>query len=218
MCGIVGILGADDVAPRILQALRRLEYRGYDSAGIAVLRDGRIARARAPGKLDRLAIRLDQEPLAGTTGIGHTRWATHGVPNETNAHPHATERVAVVHNGIIENFHELRRELEAKGRKFETDTDTEVVAHLLTVLLDSGLSPERAMAAAMQRLEGAFAIAVLVAGRNDLMLAARHGAPLAVGFGEGEMYVGSDAMALAPLTRRIAYLEDGDWAIVSPTG
>ena len=218
MCGIIGIIGKGQAAPLLVDALRRLEYRGYDSAGVATLVDGRIERRRAEGKLDRLAERLAHEPLAGTTGIGHTRWATHGVPNETNAHPHATSRVAVVHNGIIENFQALRRELEAQGRKFETDTDTEVVAHLLTSLLDSGLAPERAMAAAMKRLEGAFAIAVLVAGRNDLMLAARHGAPLAVGYGEGEMYVGSDAMALAPLTRRIAYLEDGDWAVVSPTG
>src|SRR5260221_2483131 len=194
MCGIIGIIGKGEVAPLLVDALRRVEYRGYDSAGVATLVDGRIERRRAEGKLDRLAERLAGEPLAGTTGIGHTRWATHGVPNETNAHPHATERVAVVHNGIIENFHALRRELEAKGRTFETETDTEVVAHLLTVLLDSGLSPEQAMAAAKQRLEGAFAIAVLVAGRNDLMLAARHGAPLAVGFGDGEMYVGSDAM------------------------
>jgi glutamine---fructose-6-phosphate transaminase (isomerizing) len=218
MCGIIGIIGKDAASPRLIDALKRLEYRGYDSAGVATVVNGAIERRRAEGKIVNLEALLGKQPLTGTTGIGHTRWATHGVPNETNAHPHATRRVAVVHNGIIENFASLKAELEAQGCRFETQTDTEVVAHLLTVLLESGKTPEQAMAAALKRFEGAFALAVLVAGRSDLLLAARRGSPLAVGWGRGEMYVGSDALALAPFTRQISYLEDGDWAVVTAQG
>jgi glucosamine--fructose-6-phosphate aminotransferase (isomerizing) len=218
MCGIIGIVGKAAASGRLIAALKRLEYRGYDSAGVATVVDGAIERRRAEGKIVNLEALLGQQPLSGTTGIGHTRWATHGVPNETNAHPHATRRVAVVHNGIIENFASLKAELEAQGCRFTTQTDTEVVAHLLTVLLEQGKTPEQAMAAALQRFEGAFALAVLVAGRSDLLLAARRGSPLAVGWGRGEMYVGSDALALAPFTRQISYLEDGDWAVVTAGG
>jgi glutamine---fructose-6-phosphate transaminase (isomerizing) len=215
MCGIVGILGTGDVAPRILQALRRLEYRGYDSAGIAVLRDGAIARARAPGKLDRLAIRLDQEPLPGPTGIGHTRWATHGVPNETNAHPHVAGTVAIVHNGIIENFRELKDELIVKGKNFSSQTDTEVVAHLIDDALAEGKAPPEAVSAVLGRLKGAFAFVILFQGEQDLMIGARRGSPLAVGHGEGEMFLGSDSMALAPFTNRVTYLDEGDWVVLT---
>jgi glutamine---fructose-6-phosphate transaminase (isomerizing) len=215
MCGIVGILGTGDVAPRILQALRRLEYRGYDSAGIAVLRDGAIARARAPGKLDRLATRLDQEPLPGPTGIGHTRWATHGVPNETNAHPHVAGTVAIVHNGIIENFRELKDELIVKGKNFSSQTDTEVVAHLIDNALAEGKTPPEAVSAVLGRLKGAFAFVILFQGEQDLMIGARRGSPLAVGHGEGEMFLGSDSMALAPFTNRVTYLDEGDWVVLT---
>ena len=216
MCGIIGILGKSDVAPLLLDGLKRLEYRGYDSAGIATLVNGRIERRRAQGKLGNLAGVLQAQPLAGTTGIGHTRWATHGRPNEINAHPHATDKVAVVHNGIIENFQELRDELRAAGHVFVTETDTETVAHLLTHFLNEGKSPEEAMAVAMSRLHGAFALAILFAGRPDLMIGARRGSPLAVGYGNGEMYLGSDAMALAPFTNQICYLEEDDWAVITP--
>ncbi len=218
MCGIVGVVGVAPAAGLLVDGLRRLEYRGYDSAGIAVIVNGHIERRRAEGKLINLETLLKRDPVGGTTGIGHTRWATHGAPTENNAHPHATERVAVVHNGIIENFQELRKELEAQGRRFETETDTEVVAHLLTVLLDQGATPEEAMARALDKLDGAFALAVLLHGREDVLLAARRGSPLALGFGEGEMFVGSDALALAPLTKRICYFEDGDWAVVTHAG
>jgi glucosamine--fructose-6-phosphate aminotransferase (isomerizing) len=218
MCGIIGIIGKAAVAPLLLDGLRRLEYRGYDSAGIATLTNGHIMRRRAEGKLANLEVLLRREPLAGTTGIGHTRWATHGRPNEINAHPHATDRVAVVHNGIIENFDELRRELTALGHTFETETDTEVVAHLLTRYLQEQKTPEQAMAEAMARLQGAFALAVIFAGRHDLMIGARRGSPLAVGYGDGEMYLGSDALSLASLTRRICYLDEDDWVVITPTG
>jgi glucosamine--fructose-6-phosphate aminotransferase (isomerizing) len=218
MCGIIGILGTAPAAPLLLEGLRRLEYRGYDSAGVATLANGRIERRRAEGKLANLAALLERAPLAGTVGIGHTRWATHGRPNETNAHPHATGRVAVVHNGIIENFQELRAELEAAGHRFQTETDTEVVAHLLTRYLEEQKTPEEAMAAAMARLKGAFALAIIFAGRHDLMIGARRGSPLVVGYGEGEMFLGSDALALAPLTRRLSYLEEDDWAVVRADG
>jgi glucosamine--fructose-6-phosphate aminotransferase (isomerizing) len=218
MCGIIGIIGKSDAAPLLLEGLKRLEYRGYDSAGIATLVNGHIDRRRAEGKLANLETVLTRRPLPGSIGIGHTRWATHGRPNETNAHPHATDRVAVVHNGIIENFAELRRELEGLGHKFETETDTEVVAHLLTRYLEEQKTPEQAMALAMERLHGAFALAVIFAGRHDLMIGARRGSPLAVGYGDGEMYLGSDALALAPLTQRICYLEEDDWTVVSPAG
>jgi glucosamine--fructose-6-phosphate aminotransferase (isomerizing) len=215
MCGIVGVVGQQDAAPRLLEALRRLEYRGYDSAGIATLVNGHIDRRRAEGKLVNLAHVLEREPLEGHTGIGHTRWATHGAPTERNAHPHGTKRVSVVHNGIIENHAELRAELEAQGAEFETETDTETFARLLDRNLAEGQAPEAAFSNALKRVRGAFALAAIFAGHPRKLLAARQGAPLAVGYGEGEMFVGSDALALAPLTRRIAYLEEGDWVAVS---
>jgi len=218
MCGIIGIVGSEPVAPLLLDGLKRLEYRGYDSAGMATLVNGRIERRRAEGKLNNLAALLETEPLAGTTGIGHTRWATHGVPSQTNAHPHANADCAVVHNGIIENFRELRGELEDSGHAFETETDTEVVVHLLSDELRRQKSPTEAVAAVLGRLEGAFALAIVFAGRHDLMIGARRGSPLAVGHGEGAMYLGSDALALAPLTSRICYLEEGDWAELTAEG
>ncbi len=214
MCGIVGIVGKPDAAPVILESLKRLEYRGYDSAGIATLVNGQIERRRAPGKLSGLDKVLHEKPLPGSTGIGHTRWATHGVPNETNAHPHASDRVAVVHNGIIENFRELREELEAKGHKFHTETDTEVSVHLITEYLNQGMEPTKAAATAIRRLRGAFALGIIFKDHEGLVIGARSGPPLAVGFGDKEMYLGSDAFALAPLTNKIAYLEDGDLAVV----
>jgi len=217
MCGIVGILGREPVAPALLDALKRLEYRGYDSAGLATLENGQLARQRAEGKLRHLEARLAREPLAGTSGIGHTRWATHGKPTEANAHPHATDRVAVVHNGIIENFRELRDELEKKGAKFRSETDTEAVAHLVTQEMAEGRSPLQAVAAALPRLRGAFALAFLFAGKEDLLIGARKGSPLAIGYGDGAMYLGSDAIALAPLTDTISYLEDGDYAVLTRT-
>lgn len=215
MCGIVGILGNSTVAPRIVEALKRLEYRGYDSAGVATLENGLLQRCRAQGKLRNLVAKLTQSPLQGTSGIGHTRWATHGKPNETNAHPHATDRVAVVHNGIIENFRELKEELIAQGTRFETETDTEVVLQLVSAKLREGSKPVDAVASVLPRLRGAFALAFLFGDENDLLIGARHGAPLAVGYGEGENYLGSDALALAPFTDDIAYLEEGDWVVVS---
>ncbi len=218
MCGIVGVVGREAAAPRILEALRRLEYRGYDSAGIATLVNGHIERRRAEGKLSNLATVLEASPLAGTTGIGHTRWATHGAPTERNAHPHGTPRVSVVHNGIIENHADLRAELEAKGQVFETETDTETFARLVDQNLVEGLTPERAASAALRRAHGAYALAMVFTGHPRKLICARQGAPLAVGFGEGEMFVGSDALALAPLTRRIAYLDEGDWAVVDDVG
>jgi len=218
MCGIIGIIGKNPCSPLLLDGLKRLEYRGYDSAGIATLVNGHIGRRRAEGKLVNLAAVLDADPLSGTIGIGHTRWATHGVPNEINAHPHATDHVAVVHNGIIENYQELREELRGRGNQFATDTDTEVVAHLLSQALEQGLSPEDATQHVLSRLEGAFALAIIFTGHHDLMIGARLGSPLAVGYGEGEMFLGSDAMALAPLTQQISYLEEGDWVILRPDG
>ncbi|HBC08091.1 MAG TPA: glutamine--fructose-6-phosphate transaminase (isomerizing) [Rhodospirillaceae bacterium] len=218
MCGIIGILGRGEAAPILLEGLKRLEYRGYDSAGIATLVNGAIERRRAEGKLANLAARLDEMPIAGTVGIGHTRWATHGVPNEANAHPHATDRVAIVHNGIIENYKDLRAELIAKGCDLASDTDTEVIVHLITQEMVDGKSPTEATSAVLRRLDGAFALAIIFSGHHDLMIGARRGSPLAVGFGEGEMFLGSDALALAPLTDRIMYLDDGDWVVLSPTG
>ena len=215
MCGIIGIIGREAVAPHLIDALKRLEYRGYDSAGVATLESGKLTRRRAEGKLKNLETRLAGEPLAGTIGIGHTRWATHGRPTENNAHPHATEKVAVVHNGIIENFAELRRELEDKGVKFSTETDTEVIAHLVTEEIKRGASPIDAVETTLPRLRGAFALAFLFAGEDNLLVGARKGSPLAVGFGDGAMYVGSDAIALAPFTDQVSYLEDGDWVIVT---
>ena len=218
MCGIVGILGREPVAAYLVDALKRLEYRGYDSAGIATLNHGKLARRRAHGKLSALEGRLAKEPLAGLSGIGHTRWATHGKPTESNAHPHATDKVAVVHNGIIENFRELRETLAQRGVKFDSDTDTEVVAHLVTEGIKNGKSPKDAVAAALRQLRGAFALAFLFSGEDDLMIGARKGSPLAVGYGKGEMYLGSDAIALAPFTETVSYLEDGDWAVVRRKG
>jgi glucosamine--fructose-6-phosphate aminotransferase (isomerizing) len=218
MCGIVGIVGKENAAPLILEALKRLEYRGYDSAGIATLMDGQIERRRSPGKLSKLADALRAEPLFGRTGIGHTRWATHGAPTEVNAHPHASESVAVVHNGIIENFRELREELTALGHVFNTQTDTEVAVHLVTEYLRQGEEPIAAAAKAFKRLEGAFALVVMFRDDADLLVAARRASPLAIGHGDGEMYLGSDAFALAPFTNRVTYLEDGDWAVVRAAG
>ena len=218
MCGIVGIIGRNPAAPLLLDALRRLEYRGYDSAGIAILVGGKVERRRAEGKLDRLAAALEARPLGGNTGIGHTRWATHGAPTETNAHPHFAGGVAVVHNGIIENFQHLRDELTAAGRRFETQTDTEVVPQLVGHYMAEGMEPVAAAAAALARLEGAFALVLLFEGHDDLLIAARRGSPLAIGYGEGEMFLGSDALALAPLTDRICYLEEGDWVELSKSG
>ena len=218
MCGIVGILGREAVAGQLVDALKRLEYRGYDSAGIATVENGHLERRRAEGKLKNLATRLSKEPLTGMAGIGHTRWATHGRPTENNAHPHATERLAVVHNGIIENFRELREELEKQGASFGSETDTEVVAHLVTEEMKKGRSPVDAVKAALPRLRGAFALAFVFAGEDDLMVGARKGSPLAVGHGDGEMYLGSDAIALAPFTDTISYLDDGDWVVVRRGG
>ncbi len=218
MCGIVGVIGIEPAAPLLLEALRRLEYRGYDSAGIATLVGAGIERRRAPGKLVNLAAVLDQEPLPGVVGIGHTRWATHGAPTQRNAHPHGTPRVSVVHNGIIENHAELRAELEAKGQVFETETDTETVAQLVDLNLRNGMGPVDAAREAFARLEGAYALAMVFAGHPELIVGAQHGAPLAVGFGETAMYLGSDSLALAPMTRRIAYLQDGDWTVVTREG
>jgi len=218
MCGIVGVIGKAEASPLLLEGLRRLEYRGYDSAGIATLTNGHIERRRAQGKLINLATALQTDPLPGTTGIGHTRWATHGAPTESNAHPHGTARVSVVHNGIIENHAELRAELEERGQEFSTETDTETVAQLVDFLLATGLSPADAAQAAFARLEGAYALALLFAGHPELLIGAQHGAPLAVGFGDGEMFMGSDALALAPMTSQIAYLRDGDWTIVTREG
>lgn len=218
MCGIVGILGTDDVADRLLDGLKRLEYRGYDSAGIATVVDGAIERRRASGKLVNLAKELAAHPLPGTTGIAHTRWATHGGPTTNNAHPHSTGEVAVVHNGIIENFKALREELQARGRTFTSETDTEVVAHLVSEKVEAGLSPEDAVCEVLPRLHGAFALAILFRSHPELLIGARLGSPLVVGYGDDETYLGSDALALAPLTQRIAYLEEGDWVVCTRDG
>jgi glutamine---fructose-6-phosphate transaminase (isomerizing) len=215
MCGIVGILGKEPVALGIVEALRRLEYRGYDSAGVATIENGEIERRRAAGKLKNLEERLREKPLMGTTGIGHTRWATHGAANETNAHPHMAGDVVIVHNGIIENFRELKEELAATGAKFLTETDTEVVAHLLAHERAQGKSPRDAVRDVLAKLRGAFAFAILFKSDNNLLIGARRGSPLAVGHGDGEMYLGSDAIALAPFTNRVTYLEDGDWAVLT---
>lgn len=215
MCGIVGILGREPVAEQLVDSLKRLEYRGYDSAGVATLEGKHLERRRAEGKLKNLEKRLEAEPLKGTTGIGHTRWATHGKPTVNNAHPHATERVAVVHNGIIENFRELREELEKTGTVFHTETDTEIVLHLVDDLLSGGNKPVEAVKLALGRLRGAFALGFIFAGDDDLMIGARNGPPLAIGYGDGEMYLGSDAIALGPFTDTISYLEDGDWVVLT---
>ncbi|HXI86313.1 MAG TPA: glutamine--fructose-6-phosphate transaminase (isomerizing), partial [Parvularculaceae bacterium] len=216
MCGIIGILGKEGVAPLIVDGLKRLEYRGYDSAGVATIDHGRLDRRRAPGKLGNLEAVLDARPLPGRTGIGHTRWATHGAPNETNAHPHATPRVSIVHNGIIENFAELKRELEGLGYRFESETDAEVCPQLVTHYLEGeNMGPADAFKKAIARLRGAFAFVAIFAGEDDLMIGARRGSPLAVGRGDGEMFLGSDAYALAPFTNRVTYLEEGDIVIAT---
>jgi glucosamine--fructose-6-phosphate aminotransferase (isomerizing) len=215
MCGIVGILGRGPVAEQLVDSLKRLEYRGYDSAGVATLEGDHLERRRAEGKLKNLEARLRAEPLAGHTGIGHTRWATHGKPTENNAHPHATARVAVVHNGIIENFRELREALQKNGTVFKTETDTEIVLHLVDDLLGRGFQPIDAVKATLSQLRGAFALGFIFAGDHDLMIGARNGPPLAIGYGEGEMYLGSDAIALGPFTDTISYLEDGDWVVLT---
>ena len=218
MCGIVGILGRAPVAEQLLDSLKRLEYRGYDSAGVATLEGDHLDRRRAEGKLKNLEAKLRASPLSGHTGIGHTRWATHGRPNENNAHPHATARVAVVHNGIIENFRELRQELEKNGAVFKTETDTEIVLHLVDGYLARGINPVEAVKASLSQLRGAFALAFIFASDNDLMIGARNGPPLAIGHGDGEMYLGSDAVALGPFTDTISYLEDGDWVVLTRNG
>jgi glutamine---fructose-6-phosphate transaminase (isomerizing) len=218
MCGIVGILGRGPVAEQLVDSLKRLEYRGYDSAGVATLEGGHLERRRAEGKLRNLEARLQASPLSGHTGIGHTRWATHGKPTENNAHPHATARVAVVHNGIIENFRELREELQKKGAVFTTETDTEIVLHLVDGYLAKGFKPADAVKEALSQLRGAFALGFIFAGDDDLLIGARNGPPLAIGHGEGEMYLGSDAIALGPLTDMISYLEDGDWVVLTREG
>lgn len=218
MCGIIGIIGKDDVAERLVDGLRRLEYRGYDSAGVATVYEGAIERRRAEGKLANLVKELASNPLPGTTGIAHTRWATHGAPTTSNAHPHATNEVALVHNGIIENFKPLREELTSRGRRFDSETDTEVVAHLVSELVEQGASPKDAVREVLPRLHGAFALAILFRSHPGMLIGARLGSPLVVGYGEGETYLGSDALALAPLTQRISYLEEGDWVVITAEG
>jgi glucosamine--fructose-6-phosphate aminotransferase (isomerizing) len=218
MCGIIGIVGKDQVADRLVEGLRRMEYRGYDSAGVCTIHDGQLVRRRAPGKLNNLVLELARDPAPGKTGIAHTRWATHGAPTAANAHPHATAELALVHNGIIENFRQLREQLTARGRKFESETDSEVVAHLISEQVEAGASPEDAVKTALPQLRGAFALAIAFRAYPDMLIGARLGSPLVVGFGEGETYLGSDALALAPLTQRITYLEEGDWVVVTRDG
>jgi len=218
MCGIIGIVGKEQVADRLVDGLRRMEYRGYDSAGICLVEDGQLIRRRAEGKLNNLVLELVRHPASGLIGIAHTRWATHGAPNTANAHPHATEEVALVHNGIIENFKPLRDALISRGRVFESETDTEVVAHLVSEQVEAGLSPQDAVKAVLPTLRGAFALAIAFRQHDDMLIGARLGSPLVVGYGEGETYLGSDALALAPLTQRITYLEEGDWVVITREG
>jgi len=218
MCGIIGIVGKEQVADRLVEGLRRMEYRGYDSAGVCTVRDGQLIRRRAEGKLKNLEAVLAADPAPGTTGIAHTRWATHGAPTTSNAHPHATKEVALVHNGIIENFKPLREALQARGRVFESETDTEVVAHLVSEQVEAGKSPQDAVKAVLPQLRGAFALAIAFREHADLLIGARLGSPLVVGYGEGETYLGSDALALAGLTQRIAYLDEGDWVVITREG
>ncbi|MBU6269447.1 MAG: glutamine--fructose-6-phosphate transaminase (isomerizing), partial [Sphingomonadales bacterium] len=218
MCGIIGIIGREEVADRLVDGLRRMEYRGYDSAGVCTVFDGELIRRRAPGKLLNLVKELAVNPAPGTVGIAHTRWATHGAPTASNAHPHATGELALVHNGIIENFRSLKEALSAKGRVFESDTDTEVVAHLVSEAVEAGASPEDAVKAALPQLRGAFALAIAFRRHPDILIGARLGSPLVVGYGDGEMYLGSDALALAPLTQKITYLEEGDWVVLTRDG
>ena len=218
MCGIIGIVGKDQVADRLVDGLRRMEYRGYDSAGVCTLHDGQLVRRRAEGKLANLVNVLARDPAIGSTGIAHTRWATHGAPTAANAHPHATGELALVHNGIIENFRQLREALTARGRSFESDTDTEVVAHLVSELVEGGASPQDAVKAVLPQLRGAFALAIAFRQHPEMLIGARLGSPLVVGYGDGETYLGSDALALAPLTQQITYLEEGDWVVITRTG
>ena len=218
MCGIIGIVGKDQVAERLVDGLRRMEYRGYDSAGVCTIHDGQLIRRRAPGKLQNLVVELARDPAPGTTGIAHTRWATHGPPTAANAHPHATAELALVHNGIIENFRQLREALTARGRSFESDTDTEVIAHLVSELVEGGASPQDAVKAVLPQLRGAFALAIAFRLYPDMLIGARLGSPLVVGYGAGETYLGSDALALAPLTQQITYLEEGDWVVITRAG
>ena len=218
MCGIIGIVGKEPVAERLIDGLRRMEYRGYDSAGLCTIDDGALVRRRAEGKLINLVLEVERHPAPGTVGIAHTRWATHGAPTTNNAHPHATGELALVHNGIIENFRPLRQELEARGRKFESETDTEVVAHLVSEQVESGKSPEDAVREVLPQLRGAFALAIAFRAHPELLIGARLGSPLVVGYGDGETYLGSDALALAPLTQRIAYLDEGDWVVITRNG
>ncbi|MEZ5737158.1 MAG: glutamine--fructose-6-phosphate transaminase (isomerizing) [Novosphingobium sp.] len=218
MCGIIGIVGKDEVADRLVDGLRRMEYRGYDSAGICTVDGGQLIRRRAEGKLVNLVNELAREPAAGTIGIAHTRWATHGAPTAANAHPHATPEVAIVHNGIIENFRQLREELAGRGRKFESETDSEVVAHLISEQVEAGASPEDAVKNVLPRLRGAFALAIAFRAHPDMLIGARLGSPLVIGHGEGETYLGSDALALAPLTQKISYLDEGDWVVITSDG
>src|SRR6188768_784202 len=218
MCGIIGIVGNDAVGQRLVDGLKRMEYRGYDSAGICTLHDGLLIRRRAEGKLANLVFELERNPAPGNSGIAHTRWATHGAPTASNAHPHATGEVALVHNGIIENFKPLRESLIARGRKFESETDTEIVAHLVSELVEAGSSPQEAVSAVLPQLRGAFALAIAFRAHPELLIGARLGSPLVVGYGEGETYLGSDALALAPLTQRIAYLDEGDWVVITRDG
>jgi glucosamine--fructose-6-phosphate aminotransferase (isomerizing) len=218
MCGIIGIVGKDQVADRLVDGLRRMEYRGYDSAGVCTIDDGHLVRRRAEGKLNNLVVELARNPAPGTVGIAHTRWATHGAPTTSNAHPHATGEVALVHNGIIENFRSLREELTARGHKFESETDTEVVAHLVSEQIEAGVSPTEAVKVVLPRLRGAFALAIAFRQYPDLLIGARLGSPLVVGYGDGETFLGSDALALAPLTQRVSYLEEGDWVVITRDG
>jgi glutamine---fructose-6-phosphate transaminase (isomerizing) len=218
MCGIIGIAGKEEVSERLVEGLRRMEYRGYDSAGICTVHDGELVRRRAEGKLFNLVAELSRSPAQGSIGIAHTRWATHGAPTAANAHPHATAEVAIVHNGIIENFRQLREELSARGRKFESETDSEVVAHLISEQVENGASPQDAVSTVLPRLRGAFALAIAFRSHPELLIGARLGSPLVVGYGEGETYLGSDALALAPLTQQISYLEEGDWVVVTREG
>ncbi len=218
MCGIIGIVGKDEVAGRLVDGLRRMEYRGYDSAGICTVHDGELVRRRAQGKLVNLVAELAREPAPGNVGIAHTRWATHGAPTAANAHPHATSEVALVHNGIIENFRQLRDELTSKGRKFNSETDSEVVAHLVSEQIEAGKTPQEAVQATLPQLRGAFALAIAFRQYPDILIGARLGSPLVIGYGNGETYLGSDALALAPLTQRISYLEEGDWVVINKDG
>ncbi|MGA0315574.1 MAG: class II glutamine amidotransferase, partial [Alphaproteobacteria bacterium] len=218
MCGIVGVVGKLDAVPRLIEGLERLEYRGYDSAGIATVFDGNIERRRAKGRIKNLSELISSDPIGGKIGIGHTRWATHGRPTEANAHPHGDENVVLVHNGIIENFVELRGQLEEAGIRFKTETDTEVIVHLISRMLSIGKNKREAVIEALKSLKGAFALAILFAGDEEVLFVARRGSPLAIGYGEGEMFVGSDSLALAPFTQRVSYLEEGDWAEINREG